>query len=582
MDPLVAQVVIQRPLPGPLSYLIPDGLRNVVTVGCAVEVPFRSGTADGFVVDIISASDPSLKGLELKQISDAPADFQVFTEQDLDFFQWIANYYQLPLGEVFHSAFPKAVLKRPKRKKKTKESYASESAQAVATTAASTSQSAATVAPFEFTTDQAAAFEKIQRAFTARAFKSFLLFGVTGSGKTEIYIRAAQNALTQGRSTLILVPEIALTPQLRSRFEDRFGSEVAVLHSSLGEKSRREYWWDILKGRRRVVVGARSALFAPLSDIGLIVVDEEHEPSYKQEDRLRYSARDLALVRARQHNAIAILGSATPAIETYHAAENGKHERLELRTRPQSRPMPSIETVDLTKEPREQRSPEMTNRALIGARMREALAAVLSRQEQAMVFVNRKGFANFLICRDCGEVPKCLNCSVSLTYYQRSKKLRCHYCGLEMAAIDQCPKCLSFELKFMGMGTELIEDELNRLYPGTKIARLDAETADTAKKIEETLEKFRRGETQILVGTQMLAKGHDFPNVTFVGVVLADLNLHLPDFRAGERTFQLLTQVSGRAGRADKPGHVIIQTLMPDHYVLQAAAKQDYVGFLSR
>ncbi|MEW6056448.1 MAG: primosomal protein N', partial [Bdellovibrionota bacterium] len=429
------------------------------------------------------------------------------------------------------------------------------------------------------TKDQQAAMDLIQKSFDDRIFKSFLLFGVTGSGKTEVYIRSAQKALEQGRTSLILVPEIALTPQLRRRFEDRFGDQVAVLHSSLTEKTRREFWWDILKGTRKVVVGARSGLFAPLANIGLIVVDEEHEPSYKQEDRLRYSARDLALVRAVQHQAVVILGSATPAVETFYSAETGKHTLLKLASRPLERPMPTVEVVDLKQEPRDYDQATKDSRVLLSQKMRAAVSETLQNGDQALIFVNRKGFSSFLMCGGCGEVPKCVNCSVSLTYYQRSKELRCHYCGLRTGAIDNCSKCQSLEIRYMGMGTELVEDEVKRLFPGVCVERLDADTADTAKKLENTLERFRSGEIRILVGTQMLAKGHDFPNVTFVGVVLADLNLHLPDFRAGERTFQLLTQVSGRAGRGDKPGKVILQTFLPDHYVIQTAAKQDYLEF---
>lgn len=562
----VAQVVVPRPLPGPLSYLVPEDLDPRVKIGSLVQVPFRSKVIEGYVVGFTSLDDPSLKGFDLKELLASPFDEPVFSDKDLNFFNWISEYYQLPIGEVFHSAFPKPVFKIPKRTLKKKESEGER-------------PGAPTALGLTLTPDQQSAFDEIRAAFAAGAFKSFLLFGVTGSGKTEVYIRAAREAIERGKTALVLVPEIALTPQLRRRFEDNFGDQVAVLHSSLGEKARREYWWDILRKKRKLVVGARSALFAPLDDIGLIVVDEEHEPSYKQEDRLRYSARDLALVRARQHNAIAILGSATPAIETFYAAEKGKHRLLMLRTRPAERPMPAIDVVDLKEEFKEALKASKEARLLIGKQMREGIADAIIKGEQAMVFVNRKGFASFIMCRDCGEVPKCYNCSVSLTYYQRSNELRCHYCDLRMPTIDKCGKCQSLEIKFMGMGTELIEDEVKRIFPDVRVGRLDADTADTAKKLEETLERFRKGEIQVLVGTQMLAKGHDFPNVTFVGVVLADLNLHLPDFRSGERTFQLLAQVSGRAGRGSKPGKVVFQTMLPDHYVIQCAAKQDFLEF---
>ena len=559
----VAQVVVPRPLPGPLSYLVPVALESSIQVGSLVQVPLSSKSIDGFVVGFTTLADPALQGFKLKKILSVPFDKPMFSPKDLEFFLWIADYYQLPIGEVFNSAFPRAIFKIPKRTvtKKSKETTPE------------------TITPVELTVDQAAALCAVRQSIDAKRFKSFLLFGVTGSGKTEVYIRAAQAVIEQQRSALILVPEIALTPQLRKRFEDRFHNQVAVLHSGLSEKVRREFWWDILNGTRKVVVGARSALFAPLENIGLIVVDEEHEPSYKQEDRLRYSARDLALVRARQHNAATILGSATPAIETFYAAEKGKHELLQLRTRPAERPMPEVQIVDLKNEYKEVLHGSKEARLLLGRSLRDALAEVLLRKEQAMIFINRKGFSSFVMCGDCGEVPKCLNCSVSLTYYQRAREMRCHYCGLRLPMVEQCAKCKSYEIKLMGMGSELIEDEVKSLFPHARVERLDADTADTIKKLEATLERFRSGETQVLVGTQMLAKGHDFPNVTLVGVVLADMNLHLPDFRAGERTFQLLAQVSGRAGRGSKPGRVILQTLLPDHYVIQAAATQDYLSF---
>lgn len=567
--PRVAHVVVPRPLPGPLSYLVPDDLNDRLVIGSLVLAPFRSKNIEGYVVGFTTLDDPTLKGFELKELLASPFKERVFSERDYEFYKWIAEYYQLPIGEVFHSAFPKTVFKVPKRKSK----------DIVEELEPARNFVSKTEPHLTLTPDQESAMSQITAAFTAQAFKSFLLYGVTGSGKTEVYLRAARAALEKGRTALVLVPEIALTPQLRKRFEDCFGDEVAVLHSSLGEKTRREYWWDILRKKRRLVVGARSAIFAPLDNIGLIVVDEEHEPSYKQEDRLRYSARDLALVRARQHGAIAILGSATPSIETFYAAEKGKHGLLMLRTRPAERPMPEIEVVDLKDEFKEALRSSKEAKLLLGKKLREGISTALSRGEQAMVFVNRKGFASFLMCRDCGEVPKCVNCSVSLTFYQRANQLRCHYCDLRMQAYEQCTKCKSYELRFMGMGTELIEDEVKRLYPTAKVGRLDADSADTAKKLETVLEKFRSGEIDVLVGTQMLAKGHDFPNVTFVGVVLADLNLHLPDFRSGERTFQLLAQVSGRAGRASKPGRVVFQTMLPEHYVIQAASRQDYLEF---
>ncbi|MBI2605768.1 MAG: primosomal protein N' [Deltaproteobacteria bacterium] len=564
----IAQVAVPRPVPGPLSYRVPEALAGKIKVGSFVRVPFRRSTSEGFVTGFVPASDPSLAGFELKEVSELPFESAVFSRKDLEFYSWVAGYYQLPLGEVFHCAFPKSVFRIPKKAR------------------ASRAENKIEFTPskdFDFTPDQSASFARIQAAMASGTPKSFLLFGVTGSGKTEIYIRAAREALARGKGALILVPEIALTPQLRRRFEERFGDEVAVLHSGLTEKARRDFWWSIRRGERRVVVGARSAVFAPLENPGLVVVDEEHEPSYKQEDRLRYNARDLALVRARLFGAVAVLGSATPALETFYAANSGKHELLTLGSRPNARPLPSIEVVDLADEPATARNTDndAPASALIGAKMRQGLEETLARGEQAMVFVNRKGYSNFVLCADCGHVPECLNCSVSLTYYRSASKLRCHYCGFEIDAIQTCAGCASHSVRPMGIGTEQVERELARTFPKARIARLDAEAASTTQKLEAALARFQSGETQILAGTQMLAKGHDFPNVTFIGVVLADLNLHLPDFRAGERTYQLLAQVAGRAGRADKPGRVVLQTYMPMHYVIRSSTAQDFAAFYS-
>lgn len=556
---LIADVIVPRPVAKPLSYSVPATFAPRLRFGSVVRVPFRSGDSEGFVVGLrdAGAEAPAYK---LKAVKDVLIEAAVFNEMDWKLFRWIADYYQAPLGEVFFSAFPKAFLKVTEARKKAPPPMAPPEP------------------PPRLTADQSTALDRIKAALDARAFRSFLLYGVTGSGKTEVYMRAAAETLAAGRGTVVLVPEIALTPQLRTRFESRFGDQVAVLHSSLTEATRRGFWKDILAGKRRIVVGARSAIFAPLQDIGLIVVDEEHEPSYKQEGHLRYHARDVALVRARDHGAACVLGSATPSIETFYAAEHGKHELLELKTRPSDRPMPEIELVDLTSADGS-RPPQ---KSLIGDRLLESLTETLARGEQAMVFLNRKGFSNFLLCTDCGHVPGCDRCSVTLTYYRSSGTLRCHYCGQQNRAPDACGECNGRDFKFMGFGTETIEQELRDLLPGAHIGRLDADTADSPKRLEEILAKFRSGETGVLVGTQMLAKGHDFPNVTLIGVVMADMGMHLPDFRACERTFQLLSQVSGRAGRGDKPGKVIMQTYSPESPAIQCALTHDFRAFYAQ
>ena len=561
---LYAQIIVPKPLPEPLTYKIPAELSSVLQIGSHVIVPFRNAVSDGFVVELLNEKPGTNQAFELKEIKRIIFNTPVFTEKDLKFFNWISSYYQLPLGEVFYSAFPKSVFKESKKAKvaQQKEKYYPE------------------MLSLKLNEEQTSALAKIEQKLDLNLYSSFLLFGVTGSGKTEIYLRAAKRALSMGKTALILVPEISLTPQLRSRFESYFQDQVAVLHSGLTDKERREYWWDTLKRKKKIVVGARSALFAPLQSIGLIIVDEEHEPTYKQEDRLRYNARDLAMVRAKLNQSVVILGSATPSIETYHAAMTGKHVLLTLSLRANQQTMPSIEIIDMKIEPRpkKEKSKE-SNEFIFSAPLREALKENIFRNEQSILFINRKGFSNFLLCEDCGDVPQCMNCSVSLTYYQKSNCIKCHYCGYLIPKPSKCTKCTSSSIKTMGMGTELVELELHRLFPDLKLARLDADIAGNSKEIEKTLQAFREQKTDVIIGTQMIAKGHDFPNVTLVGIILADLNLHLPDFRASERTFQLLTQVSGRAGRAEKKGKVILQTYLPDHYVIQTAKNHDYEKF---
>ena len=558
---IVADVVVPRPLPQPLTYVVPEEFLDQVRPGAAVIVPFRSGTSEGFVVDVREEKCDAPREYALKNIKSVLDEGPVFTNQDLEFFRWIAAYYQTTLGEVFFTAIPKVMLATPKRARKTSSIEARVPTE--------------TRAPFELSSDQKNAYSHINAALLGAAFKSFLLFGVTGSGKTEVYLCAVEETLRLGKSAIILVPEIALTPQLRHRFESRFGDQVAVMHSSLGDAARRDFWRDLRTGKRRIAVGARSAIFAPLEKIGLIVVDEEHEPTYKQEGNLKYHARDLALVRARQHGAVTILGSATPSIETFHAALSGRHQLLELRERPASRPMPTVEVVDL-KDERKAGLPPARN---LGRRLVANLVETVARGEQAILFLNRKGYSSFLMCSDCGEVPGCDDCSVSLTYYRGAASLKCHYCGHSRQAPSECGKCFGRNFRYMGFGTESVEAELRELLPQARIGRLDAETASTSKKLEELLAAFRSGEIQVLVGTQMLAKGHDFPNVTLIGVVLAEMGLHIPDFRAGERTFQLLCQVAGRAGRGDLPGHVIIQTYIPETAVIQHAMSHNYRAF---
>jgi len=500
--------------------------------------------------------------------------------------------------------------------------------------------------PSRLMPEQAEALQRIEAALDRKQFTTFLLRGVTGSGKTEVYLRAIRSGLDRGRTALVLVPEIALTPQLLSRFRHRFPEEtIALLHSGLSAGERFDQWWLIRSGRARIVLGARSAVFAPLKDLGLIVVDEEHETAYKQEDVFSYHGRDLAVVRGQREQAVVVLGSATPSLESSFNAQpregiSAKYQSLILSTRVDRKPMPVVEIVDMRgihesageafgralgpersgrrelsrtgtrATPEVSRAPKEEDKIPADAKVREsdrrmaesffspalkqALQQTLARGDQAILFLNRRGFASFLLCYDCGQRFLCPNCSVSLTWHRKASKaphdrfygeekapsfLLCHYCGFHAPAPEVCPQCFGLRVRPLGLGTERVEDEIAALLPGARLARMDSDTMSGKRSYFELLDKLRRRELDLLVGTQMVAKGHDFPHVTLVGVLLADLSLNFPDFRAGERTFQLLTQVAGRAGRGEKPGRVIVQTFNPEHYSIRLAVSQDYEQF---
>jgi primosomal protein N' (replication factor Y) len=432
-------------------------------------------------------------------------------------------------------------------------------------------------APHQLNIAQRNAFDLIGAGIGTGKFCTFLLHGVTGSGKTEVYLNAIDAVLAAGRGALMLVPEIALTPAVAGQFYARFGDRVAILHSAFSDAERADQWRRIRAGGATVVVGTRSGVFAPVRNLGLIVVDEEHDASYKQEETPRYHGRDVAIVRARAANACVVLGSATPSLESRFNAASGKYTLLEMADRIADRPMPAVQVIDMRREFLETRKHAIFSRALIGA-IRERLA----NNEQAMILLNRRGFSTFVACRACGERVQCINCAVTLTYHRRDRRLLCHYCGYAEKIPSVCPKCESEHIHFMGSGSERVEDELHGEFPEAKIARLDRDTVAGKRQFEDILQNFRERSFDILVGTQMIAKGHDIPNVTLVGVVSADVGIGMPDFRAAERTFQILTQVAGRAGRGDLPGMVYMQTINPDHYAIRYAAQQDYPGFFEK
>ncbi len=411
-------------------------------------------------------------------------------------------------------------------------------------------------------------------AFLNKGYATFLLQGVTGSGKTEVYMQVAAKVLENGRSVLVLVPEIALITQMERRFRARFGECVSVLHSGLSAGERYDQWTRIVKGEATVAVGARSAIFAPFDNIGIIIVDEEHDASYKQESNLRYNARDLAVVRAKQTACAALLGSATPSIQSHYNVTTQKFRGLVLKKRVEKRPLPAINVVDL-RQHRDARG----IRRFITPELRQAIKETLERSEQVLLFLNRRGYASFPVCRACGQPLRCKHCDISLTLHQHANAYRCHYCGFSRAAISTCDTCGSAKIKHLGLGTEKLETMVTSLFPDARIARMDRDTTTRKGSILKLLKGLRNKTIDILVGTQMVAKGHDFPNITLVGIICADLSLSFPDFRAGERTFQLLAQVAGRAGRGDRPGRVILQTYNPEHFCISAAQRQDFNEF---
>lgn len=422
--------------------------------------------------------------------------------------------------------------------------------------------------------EQQAAYEAISQKSAAQEHQVFLLEGVTGSGKTEVYLQVIQDVLDQGQTAMMLVPEISLTPQMATRFKARFGSEVAVLHSGLSQGEKYDEWRKLERGEAHIVVGARSAVFAPLENIGVIIIDEEHETSYKQEESPRYHARDLAIWRGKYHRCPVVLGSATPSLESRARGQKGVYQLLRLTKRANAQAkLPTVDIIDMREEMKQRLNSSFSEK------LEEKLRDRLTKGEQSVLLLNRRGYSSFVMCRDCGFVLPCPNCDISLTLHMDTKTMRCHYCGHEEGIPHRCPNCGKDKIRYFGTGTEKVQEELEQLIPEARILRMDVDTTRRKGAHEKILTAFGEREADILLGTQMIAKGLDFPNVTLVGVLNADTALNLPDFRSSERTFQLLTQVSGRAGRGDKAGEVIIQTFNPEHYTIQLAQHHDYESF---
>ena len=642
-----ARVVILTPLRDPLTYKVPEPLHERIAVGMRVLIPLGRRKVTGIVLELMRESPIARTREILAMLDERP----ILDRKLLELGQWIAQYYLATLGEVFGTLLPpslrreiqrtivlkpgkfsvrdsleKRILDRLQQSRgkisvksltreltgsgnlygaierleaigalEIRERLAGHRRKTKATLLENDPAPAAEIQNrfFLLSSEQERAVGVIASRLQKGGFETFLLHGVTGSGKTEVYLRAMEEARRAKHSSLILIPEISLTPQLIDRLIARFPGRVGVLHSALSAAERWSQWWHIVRGNVDVVVGARSAVFAPLPNLGLIIVDEEHDSSYKQEEGLRYNGRDVAVVRGKLLGCPVVLGSATPAIESYQNALDGRYRLLELTQRVHQRPLPSVEIIDLRKkiasnQPCSRRiAPVLAAAAQPGDRqlLSDRLSALLKKNQQAsrqsLIFLNRRGFSNFLQCAVCGYVLRCSYCSVTLTLHKRQKSVCCHHCNFRRAATELCPECGNLTLGGFGVGTEQIEEALGRLVPEARVARMDRDTTSKRGAHEQLIRSWEKGNIDILVGTQMITKGHDVTGVTLVGALLADLSLNLPDFRAGERTFQLLSQVAGRAGRGDDPGLVIIQTYAPEHYAIRHLISHDYKSFFT-
>lgn len=636
---MIARVTLEIALRREFDYLVPSELEAQVEVGTRVKVPFGPRQVMGVVTAVLEDSPHT----NLRAIAKVIGRQSLVTPKVLQLARWIGEYYCCAPETALKSVLPEAVRKEqdgwrerlvvrllqihgemPKLTKRQQdllsivEEWREIPLQKLLELAGTTGDTVRRLEdkglvvienqiserdPYEhenilpsqnlvLNPEQAKALTAINQALdslneeggTQKAESkpgTFLLHGVTGSGKTEVYLQALEHTLEQGKGAIVLVPEISLTPQTVERFKARFSSGkcqtlVAVLHSHLSSGERHDEWHKIRQGRARIVIGARSAIFAPVEPLGLIIVDEEHEHSYKQEEAPRYHARDVAVYRGQMEGAVVVLGSATPSMESYYNVKRGKYQLLEMPTRADDKKMPIVRVIDMRSEAKKEKGiPMFSNR------LKEAMHQRLEKKEQTILFLNRRGYSSSLLCPKCGYVAKCPHCSVSLTYHRRAQELRCHICGHFAQAPTRCPnnECRDPAIRYAGMGTEKVEETLIKLFPKAVIKRMDSDTLKRKEDYRTILGEFRRGKIDILVGTQMIAKGLHFPNVTLVGIIYADLGLHLPDFRAGERTFQLLTQVSGRAGRGDVEGEVVVQAFTPFHPAIQYARRHDYVGF---
>ena len=633
---MYVEVALPLPLRQSFTYRCPPALYDRLEYGQRLLVPFQNRKLIGFVVRKILQLPPDFPASKaIKEAILSPDDNSLIAPEVFHLAQWMADYYLAPLGEVLKTCLPpslsasnpetlaiktqlvvrlesnfeeelqrqtltttqllaidrlrtltqpvllssfqaqsgvsRAVFKALEKKRilrVVKQRVFRDPLQGVSGTLS--------VSQLELTLEQRQALEKLNSYLAEDGFVPVLLHGVTGSGKTEIYLHLIETLLAREKDCLVLMPEIGLTPRVASEFRTRLGQTVAILHSGLGVGERYDEWWRIRHGHAHVVIGTRSAIFAPLANLRLIVVDEEHDDSFKQQESPRYNGRDLALVRGKMNGALVVLGSATPAIETFYHAKSGKYRYLRLSARVQERPMPKVKLVDMRSEF------ALEHRSVVSRELETAIRERLERKEQVLVLINRRGYSAFLLCRSCGQNLQCRNCSISLAFHKSRNGLLCHYCGFQQKVPTHCPSCQSEYLYFLGEGTEKIETLLAETFPDVRLARLDRDTAQRKNARSQILGGFQKREVDLLVGTQMISKGHDFPHVTLVGILSADQSLAFPDFRSAERTFHLLTQMSGRAGRGELPGEVLIQTYYPEHYCLKFVTGHDYDGFYEK
>jgi primosomal protein N' (replication factor Y) len=582
-DNQLIDVIVPLPIYTALTYIL-SGDALFPSKGSRVLVSVGRRNMVGVVWGTPAKKPPSVDLKRVKRILDQRP---LLPESLISFLEWTSSYYFYPIGQVIAEALPPGFLSARNRR-------ISQISNGLPRSRDCRPEFLpwSTEVPLQLTREQEEVVNAICDALATRAYHPVLVHGVTGSGKTEVYIRVAEACVRQNRGVLVLVPEIAMTTQAVGWFVGRFGKEVTVLHSGLTEAQRRDQWFRIREKKSRIVIGTRSAIFAPLSDIGLIVVDEEHDPSYKQSEKFRYQARDMALLRGRMSDATVILGSATPSVSSFKNTLTGKYQLITMGKRVAGRYLPEVIVVDRRKKEKKDQHHKLKSArpGWLSKELKEATRDTLERGEQVLLFLNRRGFATYVFCPDCGHVFRCPHCEVTLTWHRGDRRiksekdgvLRCHYCGLESAALPVCPQCMGQAVKAFGYGTERIAGDLEEIFPGTRIARLDRDTVRVRRHMEEIILDFRKRRLDILVGTQMVTKGHDFPGLTLVGILCADLSLNFPEYHATERTFQLLAQVAGRAGRGERPGRVIIQTWLPDHYVLDCAVTHDFKAFYKK